>query len=133
MVKEANIVIFNWNLCIQLLKSIKSDILNLKLSFFGFLNHCPKSTGEIFGSPVGMVGPISGWNVILPVSLRSSSLPRWFLLCFAIAGTMLFALEFRLANLGHSITGAVWHSTLPPDLGFDFFRDRCGLPNYRFP
>ncbi|XP_024634463.1 uncharacterized protein [Medicago truncatula] len=39
----------------------------------------------------------------------------------------------RLANLGHSITSAVWHSTLPPDLGFDYFRDRCGLPNYRFP
>jgi ribonuclease HI len=39
----------------------------------------------------------------------------------------------RLANVGHSITGTVWHSTLPPELSYDFFRDRCGLPNYRFP
>lgn len=34
MVKEANIVILYSNLCIQLLKNIKSDIFNLKLSFF---------------------------------------------------------------------------------------------------
>jgi len=48
MVKEANIVISHWNLCIQLLKSLKNgifnffvvDIFNLKLSLFGFLNHC---------------------------------------------------------------------------------------------
>jgi len=39
----------------------------------------------------------------------------------------------RWANMGHSNTRAVWHSMLPPDLGRDFFRDRCGLPSYRFP
>jgi ribonuclease HI len=39
----------------------------------------------------------------------------------------------RLANMGHSVQGAVWLSSLPPLLGSDFFRDRCGLPNYRFP
>ena len=35
-----------------------------------------------------------------------------------------------LANLGHS---EVWLDTLPHALTLDFFRDRCGLPNYRFP
>jgi len=39
----------------------------------------------------------------------------------------------KLANMGHSVQGAVWVPTLPPTLGSDFFRDRCGLPNYRFP
>jgi len=54
LVKKTNIVILHWNLCIQLLKSLKSGIFNffqllkslksgisnLKLSFLGFLNHC---------------------------------------------------------------------------------------------
>ncbi|AES97761.1 hypothetical protein MTR_5g059590 [Medicago truncatula] len=39
----------------------------------------------------------------------------------------------RLGNIGHTITRVVWHSTLPPGLGSVFYRDRCGLPNYRFP
>jgi len=39
----------------------------------------------------------------------------------------------RLANMGHAVQGAVWLSALPLELSFDFFRDRCGLPNYRFP
>lgn len=39
----------------------------------------------------------------------------------------------RLANMGNSVQGAVWLSSLPPALGSDFFRDRCGLPSYRFP
>jgi hypothetical protein len=38
-----------------------------------------------------------------------------------------------LANLGHSMVGTNWLDTLPGALRFDFFRDRCGLPNYRFP
>ena len=38
-----------------------------------------------------------------------------------------------LANLGHSVVGEIWLDTLPPALTLDFFRDRCGLPNYRFP
>jgi hypothetical protein len=38
-----------------------------------------------------------------------------------------------LANLGHSMVGTNWLDTLPSALRFDFFRDRCGLPNYRFP
>jgi len=45
MVKEANIVILHWSLCIQFLKSLKNGIFNLKFSLFGFLNHCPKDTG----------------------------------------------------------------------------------------
>jgi len=45
MVKEINIVISHWNLCIQLLKSLKNGIFNLRLSLFGFLNHYPKSIG----------------------------------------------------------------------------------------
>jgi len=39
----------------------------------------------------------------------------------------------KLANMGHAAQGAVWLSTLPSELGSDFFRDRCGLENYRFP
>jgi len=39
----------------------------------------------------------------------------------------------RLTDMGHAIQGAVWLSTLPFELRSDFFRDRCGLPNYRFP
>jgi len=39
----------------------------------------------------------------------------------------------KLANMGHDITSAVWIDTLPTSVGLDFFRDRCGLPNYRFP
>jgi len=38
-----------------------------------------------------------------------------------------------LANLGHSVVGAIWLATLPPTLTLDFFRDRCGFPNYRYP
>jgi len=39
----------------------------------------------------------------------------------------------KLASLGHSSIGAVWLDSLPTDLRLDFFRDRCGLPNYRLP
>jgi ribonuclease HI len=39
----------------------------------------------------------------------------------------------KLASMGHSIDGAVWLHTLPSNLSLYFFRDRCGLPNYRFP
>jgi len=39
----------------------------------------------------------------------------------------------KLAAMGHSIVGAVWLDNLPSDLRLDFFRDRCGFPNYRFP
>jgi ribonuclease HI len=39
----------------------------------------------------------------------------------------------KLANLGHSIVGDIWLDNLPAALNIDFFRDRCGLPNYRFP
>jgi len=34
--------------------------------------------------------------------------------------------------LSSHIYRAVWLSTLPSELRFDFFRDKCGLPNYRF-
>jgi hypothetical protein len=37
------------------------------------------------------------------------------------------------ANMGHSVVGAVWIDSLPRAISLDFFRDRCGLPNYRFP
>ena len=39
----------------------------------------------------------------------------------------------RLANMGHDIQGSVWISTLQTELHLNFFRDRVGLPNYRFP
>jgi ribonuclease HI len=40
---------------------------------------------------------------------------------------------YSLANMGHSLVDSNWLDTLPSALRFDFFRDRCGLPNYRFP
>lgn len=33
----------------------------------------------------------------------------------------------------HAIQGFVGISSLPTELHLDFFRDRVGLPNYRFP
>jgi len=39
----------------------------------------------------------------------------------------------KLANLGHSMVGSVWLDSLPDEMKTDFFRDRCGLQNYRFP
>jgi ribonuclease HI len=39
----------------------------------------------------------------------------------------------RLANMGHSLQGSVWLDVLPAALYLDFFRERVGLPNYRFP
>ena len=39
----------------------------------------------------------------------------------------------KLAAMGHSIVGAVGLDNLPPKLRLDFFRDRCGFPNYRIP
>jgi len=39
----------------------------------------------------------------------------------------------RLANMGHAVQGSVWLTALPPELNFDFFRDRCGLSNYKCP
>lgn len=39
----------------------------------------------------------------------------------------------KLAFMGHDITDVVWLDTLPTSVSLDFFRDRCGLPNYRFP
>jgi len=38
-----------------------------------------------------------------------------------------------LACLGHDLSDTDWFDILPPLLAFDFFRDRNGLPNYRFP
>ena len=39
----------------------------------------------------------------------------------------------KLAALGHSTIGEIWLDTLLDEVKIDFFRDRCGLPNYRFP
>ena len=39
----------------------------------------------------------------------------------------------KLASMGHSSVGVVWLDSLPIDLKLDFYRDRCGFPNYRFP
>ncbi|AES88226.2 transmembrane protein, putative [Medicago truncatula] len=39
----------------------------------------------------------------------------------------------KLASLGHYRVGEVWMDNVPTDLSLDFFRDRCGLPNYRLP
>jgi len=37
------------------------------------------------------------------------------------------------ANMGHTMQGSVWLASLLDELKVDFFRDRCGLPNYKFP
>jgi len=37
----------------------------------------------------------------------------------------------KLANMGHSVHGAVWLSTLPLDLQAEFYSRRCGMPRYR--
>lgn len=39
----------------------------------------------------------------------------------------------RLANLGHSVVGEVWLSTLPSDFHQVFYEDRCGMPRIRYP
>jgi len=39
----------------------------------------------------------------------------------------------RLANMGHAVQGSVWLDTLPAKLHMNFFHDRIGLRNYRFP
>lgn len=39
----------------------------------------------------------------------------------------------KLANIGHYIRGSVWLDMLHVELHFDIYRDRIGLPNYRFP
>ena len=39
----------------------------------------------------------------------------------------------KLANMDHEIQGSIWLDTLPAELHMDFYQDRIGLPNYRFP
>lgn len=39
----------------------------------------------------------------------------------------------KLVALGHSIVGEIWLDNLPDEVKIDFYRDRCGLPNYGFP
>lgn len=39
----------------------------------------------------------------------------------------------KLAAMGHSAHGTVWFTSLPQNVTADFFRDRVGLLNYRFP
>lgn len=39
----------------------------------------------------------------------------------------------KLANHGHTIQGMLWWDSLPTLIRDDFFRDRYGLPNDRFP
>ncbi|XP_024630075.1 uncharacterized protein [Medicago truncatula] len=39
----------------------------------------------------------------------------------------------NLANMGHGIQGSIWLETLPTELHLDFYRDRIGLPSFRFP
>lgn len=41
--------------------------------------------------------------------------------------------EDKLANMGHRIQGCIWLEILPAELHMDFYRDRIGLLNYRFP
>jgi len=73
---------------------------------------------------------------LVPISLRN----RWFnarSLGVQIISSHIFRegnyCANRLANRGHLIQGSVWLDSLPTELHFDFFRDRVGLPNYRFP
>jgi len=39
----------------------------------------------------------------------------------------------KLASMGHAAHDTIWLTTLPPALNYDFFRDKVGMPNYRFP
>ena len=39
----------------------------------------------------------------------------------------------KLANYGHYVVDTVWLDSLPTELAQDFFGDRFGLLNYRFP
>ncbi|MCI34741.1 ribonuclease H protein, partial [Trifolium medium] len=72
---------------------------------------------------------------IVPWDLRN----RWRN-CFARNMRLLFSHTFRegnacadiLAGMGHASTGLQWWSSLPLALSDGFFRDRCGLPNFRF-
>lgn len=41
--------------------------------------------------------------------------------------------DIMASDLGHDLTGTVWFDMLPPSLSLDFFKDRIGLPNHRFP
>jgi hypothetical protein len=72
------------------------------------------------------------------INNRGSLLPNlWALWGNDLLATVIFisdqGIAFFLANLGHSVVGTVWQNSLPHALALDFFRDRCGLPNYRFP
>jgi len=73
---------------------------------------------------------------LVPVMLRN----RWHNAC--TLGTQIISSHIfregnccanRLANMGHTMEGSVWLDMLPMELHLDFFRDRVGLPNYRFP
>ena len=72
---------------------------------------------------------------IIPFHLRN----RWHN-CFQLGIRALCSHVFhegnccadKLVDYGHSITGTVWFGSLPKSLSTDFFRDRVGLPNYRF-
>jgi len=75
-------------------------------------------------------------HALVPVTLRN----RWHNACSL--GVQVISSHIyregnvcadRLANMGHLVQGAVWLSSLPPAIGSNFFRDRCGLPSYRFP
>ena len=77
------------------------------------------------------------WNPsLVPLLLRN----RWHNAC--ILGIQIISSHIfregnccadRLANMGHVILSSIWLDTLLMELHLDFFRDRVGLPNYRFP
>ena len=73
---------------------------------------------------------------LIPVRLRN----RWHN-CFQLGITTICSHIYRegnccgdkMASLGHDLSDTIWFDVLPPSLSLDFFRDRNGLPNYRFP
>ena len=73
---------------------------------------------------------------LIPFRLRN----RWYN-CFQLGSTVVCSHIYRewnwcaylLAAHGHSLVGSVWLDLMTSKLSLDFFMDRNGLPNFRFP
>ena len=61
--------------------------------------------------------------------------------CFQLGITVICSHIYRegnccadlLATIGHRLVGSIWFDSLPSSMSLDFFRERHGLPNFRFP
>jgi hypothetical protein len=96
----------------------------------GVMKFCTNDRGNLLPSLWAL------WGLLVPVLLRN----RWYNACslgIQIISSHIFresnCCADKLANMGHSVHGAVWLSVLPPDLLAEFYLDRCGMPCYMFP